>query len=272
MDRDRGAYRTAQLLKAGETAASIRAAARAGGLDDIGPGWWAVPTADRDVVAAVRAGGVLSCVSALKLYGLWIAPGYPGLHVRCSRHGEENGKRRCSPFGRQPPTRHAVDDLPTALACATKCMSDEDWIAAVDSALNQKLTTLEALQRAWPRIPRRVLNMLGKCDGRAQSGTETIVRLRLRALGFHVEVQKWIDNVGWVDLVVGRLVIECDSRGFHTSKEARTNDARRDRHTQIGNRIVVRIMYDEVLYCWPEVLADIRAFTDADRHRDRRRR
>ncbi|WP_138917946.1 hypothetical protein [Gordonia effusa] len=102
------------------------------------------------------------------------------------------------------------------------------------------------------------------------SGTESIVRLRLRVLGFNVDVQVLIEEVGRVDLVVGQLVIECDSAGFHTSKQARTADSRPDRQTLIGHRIVIRLMYDEVIFDWPVVLREIRALTDTGRHRDRR--
>lgn len=151
MGEDWGVYRTAELLRMGESTASIRVAARNGDLLDLRPCWWAIGSANETVAMAVKAGGVLSCVSALRLRGIWVAPGYHGVHVRLSRHGEDSGKRRCAPFGRQIPTRRAVDDVETALACAARCMSEEDWVAAVDSALNKKLTSMNVLRRRWGR-------------------------------------------------------------------------------------------------------------------------
>lgn len=207
-------------------------------------------------------------MSALRLYGIWVATKCcPGLHIRLSRHGEATGVRRCRGFGPIPPTDQPVDSLPTALACAYKCMSTEEWIAAVDSALHQNLVTVDDLLAAWSHVPAGVRRALDRTDARAESGTETIVRIRLRSLGFRVHCQVHIPKVGRVDLVIGRLIIECDSEGHHGSPAQRRNDYRRDRRSQIGRWLVIRVDYVDVLDDWPEVLADIRAITDADQHR-----
>jgi very-short-patch-repair endonuclease len=113
----------------------------------------------------------------------------------------------------------------------------------------------------------RVAALLDKCDPDSQSGTESITRVRLRAVGFSVVVQPRIPGVGRVDLRVGRLLLECDSIRHHTSLENYHNDRRRDRRALVDGWLAMRITYDDVLYGWDAVIADIRAITRSDRHR-----
>lgn len=269
-----GVFRANDLLrKVSGTYQELYDALDTGHVERLRHGWYATPGADAATVAAVRAGGVLSCVSALAAHGIWVAHREQStLHVRMSRHAESTGIRVCHAFGPIPSTPTAVDSLPTALACAARCLDDEHWIAAVDSALQQKKLTLDSLVEAWGHTPVWVAQMLDRCDGRAQSGTESITRIRLRANNFRVMVQVWIPEVGIVDLLMGRLIIECDSEEFHGAPAHRRNDYRRDRNALIGRWPVIRIDYDDVMNRWPEILDDIRAITATDLHRRRRRR
>ncbi len=99
-----------------------------------------------------------------------------------------------------------------------------------------------------------------------------MVRLRLRALGYAVEVQSEIPGIGRVDLRVGRLLIECDSKSHHTSLANYRNDRRRDRVALEHGWLTMRLTYDDVLYDWDGVLGSIRAITLPERHRMRRDR
>jgi very-short-patch-repair endonuclease len=110
-----------------------------------------------------------------------------------------------------------------------------------------------------------------KCEPESQSGTESITRLRLRAAGFTVVVQPVILGIGRVDMRMGRLLIGCDSQSHHTSLDNYRNDRRRDRKALPDRWLTMRITYDDVLYGWEDVLADIRSITRTDRHRIRRR-
>lgn len=264
-------YSRAQLLSRNETDASIRRRLRNGSLTTLRPGWFARPDADPDVVAAVRRGGAMSCVSALRRYGFWVAPGYDSLHVRASRHHQHLRRDFCRPPGRPLPVTAAVDPIAPALVSAAGCMSEEDWIAVTDSVANTTKTSIADLAAQLPAANRRIENMLAKCDARAQSGTESIVRVRLRARGFHVVIQPAVREVGLVDLRLGRLIIECDSEMHHTSRASYRNDRRRDRKSVVQQLLPMRLTYDDVLYGWDEVLEDIVAVTDRDRHRIRKR-
>lgn len=66
-------------------------------------------------------------------------------------------------------------------------------------------------------------------DERAESGPETLARLICRTFGVSVEPQVWINGVGRVDLVIdGWIIVECDSRGFHSGWERQESDRMRD--------------------------------------------
>ncbi|AZG47819.1 endonuclease domain-containing protein [Gordonia insulae] len=212
----------------------------------------------------------MSCVSALRHHGLWIPPGYDDLHVRGSRHHAR--RDFCRTPGRPLPVLTPIDPAPVALMVAARCMSREDWIVVCDSLLNSSGTSIRSLRSEMPQSSREIEDRMLRCDARAQSGTESAVRLRLRARGFHVVVQPKIPGVGYVDLQVGRLLLECDSKLHHTSPENYANDRRRDRKTLASGLITMRLTYDDVIYGWAETIADITAVTDADRHRPRRTR
>nr|WP_246833218.1 hypothetical protein [Williamsia sp. 1138] len=271
MVMDVGVYSRNELRRLGVDEPHLRRCVRDGSLTRLRSGWYATATPDPDVAEAVRRGGVLGCVSALRKHGLWVPPGYERLHVRASKHGKQLRAGSCQGPGRPRPADAALDSVPVALGCASRCMSAEDWVAVCDSVLNTLGLTVSKLQLEMGTISGRIGNLMDKCDPRSQSGTESLARLRLRAAGFTVHVQPSIPEVGWVDLRVGRLLIECDSKEHHTGFDNYQNDRRRDRNALVGKWLTMRITYDDVLYGWNEVMADVRAITQTDRHRMRQR-
>lgn len=237
-------------------------------LDSPRKDWYAAPGCHSVVKDAVSAGGVLSCVSALKYYGFWVPPGYSNDHVRRARSSAQY-QQSCRGFSRTAAGRTAVDPVVTALECAARCLREEDWIAVCDSVQNALGLSADALRGAMGTLPARVQGWFAKTDCDAQSGTESIVRVRLRALGYKVVVQPRVEGVGHSDLRIGRLVIECDGRQYHSSAAEFQADRTRDRKAVIDGWIVIRLTYDDVLFGWAEVLEDIRAITRKDRHRRR---
>ena len=265
---DLGIYTRKQLLQTGETDRTIRCSLRHGDLRRVRHGWYATRSAPDDVVEAVRRGGAVSCVTALTHYGFWVAPGYDSLHVRGSKHLRQSAF--CNPAGKPLPVTDAIDTAELALACAAYCMSGEDWIAVTDSYLNKSRRTPTDLRATLAaRLSPPKLRLLSQCDGRSQSGTESIVRVRLRSLRYTVVVQPQIRGVGRVDLRVGKLLIECDSKLHHTSLRNYRNDRRRDRTAMVNGWLTMRLTYDDIIYDWPAVLADIQAVTRPRRHRMR---
>ncbi|MFT3660081.1 MAG: hypothetical protein QM809_01420 [Gordonia sp. (in: high G+C Gram-positive bacteria)] len=251
-------------------AREIRRRLRVGDLITVRRGWYAAPRHDPDVVAAVRAGGVLSCVSALARYGFWVPPGYTGDHARIGR-GVASKSRACRGFSETAAGTLGVDPMTVALECAARCMRPEDWIATCDSVQNSLGRSAAEIRGAMGHLPEHVLALFDKTDARAQSGTESLCRVRLRALRYKVVVQPQIPEVGRADLRIGRLIIECDGRRYHSDEAAYRNDRIRDRRATVGKWLTFRVTLDDVIYpCgWNEVVEDIRAITAADRHRFR---
>ncbi|MEJ9079570.1 type IV toxin-antitoxin system AbiEi family antitoxin domain-containing protein [Gordonia malaquae] len=262
-------YTRAQLLAMGYDDELIRRAVQSGVLVRLRVGWYAARLHDPTIAAAVRDGGVLTCVDALQFHGLWIPPGHPGLHLRRTPH--LTGKLpECRPLvGRLRTANEAVDPIPVALNHATRCLDSDEWIAVCDSYRNRTGVGRGDLAADMGVTGSKVIGMLEKTDRRSQSGTESIARVRLRAVGYDVVVQPAVEGVGHTDLRIGKLLLECDSVRHHTSKEDYERDHHRDRRALVDGWIVMRLTYDDILYDWDGVLADIRAITRAGRHRAR---
>lgn len=259
-----------QLLSIGCSDSDIRRAVRTGALLRLRPGWYRGRSAHDAVVRAVQAGGALSCVAALKLHGAWVPPG-SDLHVRRSPYHRARKPGRvhgCRCPGRpRAAVSRAVDTLSDAVTAATSCLSTEAAVAVLDSVLERRLMRLEELTELLSGLPgrRRLLDLI---DQRAQSGTETFSRLRLRSRRIRLRPQVTIGDIGRVDLLVGeRLVIEVDSRAHHTSPQNYARDRARDRRLVSLGYIVVRLTYEDVMYDWDTVVADIIAIIRRRRHR-----
>jgi len=264
MKRQSGVVRAADLRAHGLTDWEIRKASTNGGLTWVRQGWYALPGADSPVVEAVRRGGALSCVSALKWHGVWVPP-IARSHWRVPRHRLDG--KSCHGYGASPPVAAAVDPVLTAFGCAARCLSAESLVVVADSIMNKRLAELADLRGEVSAAPVRVRELLGRCDKRAESGTETMARLRFRSRRIRVRIQVYIAGVGRVDLLIGdRLIIECDSTEHHTSRANYANDRRRDRRAVARGYLVIRLTYEEVLFGWDEVIADIVAIIQRGDH------
>lgn len=266
-----------QAHAAGWTMAQLTAEVRAGHLVRPRRGFYAVPDAPEDLVRAVRVGGSATGPTALRQLGVWTAPDRR-LHVRLPPHagrrhhpdhpGEELPQRAAvclhwsSRFSDEPTplTFTAAVPLLTALEHALDCWSPEYAIAAIDSALHLQLLSRSALEQLRRDLPLRHRALLHEVDGRADSGTESICRVRLRRAGLQVRPAVRIPGVGTVDLLIeGRLVVEVDGREYHTSDEQFEVDRRRDTQLAALGYRVLRFSYRQVIHEWPSVERAIRA-------------
>ncbi|GAA4394288.1 endonuclease domain-containing protein [Tsukamurella soli] len=221
-------------------------------------GWYAHSSADSSVVSAVSAGGVLSCVAALERRGVWIPPGARGRHVRFPKAARSAGARGCKPYRADPPLVGAVDTAAVAVAAAANHVGEEDLIVILDSMVNKGMLEQCDVRDVLSDSPHAHKNLWTRCDGRADSGTETMTRLRLRARGIRLSVQVPIAGVGLVDLLVGRrLVIEVDGEEPH--RDRFHSDRTRDRKLRVLGFEPLRLTYHDVVYSWDEVVQDILA-------------
>ena len=248
-----GICRTRDLIAAGWSGHDIQRARSAGSLVRLRQGWYSHPRADERAARAVRAGGALGCASALAFHGAWDVSGTT-VHVHTDHNHTAplpSGLIRCP--GTEPDDRapvQAVDDLETALRTASRCLDDELFTTCCDSLLHRRMMTMEQMARTLRGRP-GPLAALQQCD-RSESGTETLVRLRLRRRGVRVRTQVVVQGIGRVDLLVGeRLVIEVDSRAHHTGEERYRADRARDLALMARGFLVIRLTYEQVMFDWP---------------------
>lgn len=262
MDESYTIYRTAELRTAGWSKLDLRSAVASGTLIRVRQGQYvqaACPDACRE---AARLGGKLDCVSAVRAYGSFVLDRHP-VHVQL-----DPAASRVPPAGNAirhwretDAPRHAAIVTPVeALRQAVACLSDPYAIVSmVDSALHIGLIRLDQLSEVFADVPRRKRRLAFRLNKRAESGSESIVRMLLEELGCDVAVQVVFSAVGRVDLVVdGWLVVECDSREHHSSPEQQVRDRQRDRMLATLGYITLRLIAEEVFYNIDAVRAALR--------------
>lgn len=248
-----------QLRTAGMTRTDLRHALASGALRCIRRGWYATKLANTEVVAAVAGGGVLSCLSALRLHEVWVPGESTPVHIR-ARASAHRGVHRtfCEQYGRPESEITSVDELTVALRHALRCLDPEGIVVVCDSILNQGLLELSDLVTVFRQAPARIRALLDKCDGTAQSGTESMTRFRLRARGVELRSQVDITGVGIVDFVIGTsLIVEVDGYETHSSKDQFEKDRERDRKAVELGYIVIRLTYHQVVHEWESAEASI---------------
>lgn len=268
---NRGAAPARLLRGEGITKGHVASLLARGVITQVRIGWYAAPSIDRRIAAAVRAGGMAACATSLAVHGVWVAD-QPALHV-------------ARPIGTPGDLdtighRHRPDDDPTwclepirrAVERFIRCAPFDEAIAAIDSALRLSgslgwrfdRADLTAIIAAAPRRYRRILEWV---DPRADSGLESLVRVRLRSLGIVAVPQVRIAGVGRVDLLVGeRLVIETDGRAHHLGRQF-AEDRRRDAELLRQGYLVLRLTWESVLFDWTRSVAIIAEVVRRGDHR-----
>ncbi|KAB7755800.1 endonuclease domain-containing protein [Mycolicibacterium mucogenicum] len=219
-------------------------------------GWYASPSADPHVVRAVTAGGVLGCVSVLRRFRVWVPDS--DLHIRYATRARRSlpGGRSCHPYRLDPPVAGAIDPVEVAVASAANCLDAEGLVVVLDSMLNKRMIQMADARDIVAASPFARRHLAERCDPESESGTETMIRLRLRALRIHLRTQVDIPGVGRVDILVGdRLIIEADSREHHLPRYQA--DRTRDRVATSMGYLVIRLTYEDVVYRWDRVESDI---------------
>jgi very-short-patch-repair endonuclease len=248
-----------ELRRSGVTRHQLRRLVDGGRLRRVRVGWYADATADREVFAAIRCGGTQTCRAALRRHGVWVTSGTVPPHARLEPHARRHDDM---PIHRSTgDSEGGIDEPVTALRAGLRCLPDEESVCAIDSILNSKLASRARLERELTTPGAR--RLLALADGRAQSGLETLARLRLRSRGLKIRVQVPIPPAGRVDLLVGdRLVIELDGDEWHSTRKQREEDRRRDSALVARGYLVMRAGYHRVLDDWDaferEVLTVVR--------------
>lgn len=248
------AFRTRELRAAGLSKHAIATAVEAGTLVRLHRGLYCPPDTDDGCQSASRLRGRLTCLSELRRLGVFVRDRPPlHVHVRSS-----SARLPAAPAGarvhrevllREPhPCDLSVHPL-DALRCAVQCQDPRASVATLDSALHLGLLRDDELDELFAALPRRYRRLRRLLDARMESGPETLMRLILRALGCRFDVQVRIDGVGRVDFVVdGWLIIECDSREFHSDWQAQVRDRERDLAAAAQGFVTLRVVAEHLLW------------------------
>ncbi|WP_137844392.1 DUF559 domain-containing protein [Microbacterium sp. 2FI] len=268
-------YRTrADLLEDGMSGREITRAVRAGVLIRARRDRYLHIETPDAVVRAVRVGGRLTCLSLLQLLGVFVLANVR-LHVHVPRDATrmrtpQSRSRRLRPrrslgtrlhwlAAPEVDVRSTCADIRVALAHAVLCQPPRAAVASIDSALNLGLLGADALRDVFAMLPAKYGALERLVDGRAQSGPETFVRLMARGLGCDIELQVAFAGIGFVDLVLdGWLVVECDSRQYHSGWAQQLKDYRRDLALARLGYCVLRLTAEDIMYRPEEVLAALR--------------
>ena len=260
-----------QLSAHGFTRAALAGALQSGQIVRLQRGTYACAHLDRATAACASIGGALTCISVLRERDVW-SGNDRRVHAQLSPHSSARvppsirAHREFARFGMESPWRATPLQ---ALWQAMRCLGTEDAIAAMESAIHEKLLTEADVRRLGVLAPRRLERGVKQLISNSGSGNETKVRLRLVAEGYRVEPQGVVPGLGHhQDLVVEDCIgLEIDSKKWHGEERIAT-DADRDLRSEGLGRHVLRIRPEHVDYSWPQTLAVIdRAVTDARRLR-----
>jgi len=145
----------------------------------------------------------------------------------------------------------------------------ETSLIVLESACNVRLVSISTATNLILECPRlRARQLATWFDPRAESGTETRVRLFLARRGYKVRSQPSVRGVGRVDLLVGEsLIIECDSHAHHTGEANYRGDRSRDLNATASGHRVVRLTWEQVFLTWATTQALLLAHLRTRRYR-----
>lgn len=254
--------RTVELKQRGVTERELTRAVRTGEIVRARQGVYALPDADDDLVHAAAHGGSVGCAAAAARHGLWVLRIPTVAHIWMGRSGTPRGHRDgCRihwtvgrvDVGSLPPVRIALLQLAV-------CGDEETFFAALESALRRSMLVPADLRWLADRVPTSLCWLLEFARDDADSGLESLVRLRLHRIGISVRTQVIIGGVGEVDFLVGDLlIVEADGKENHDGDDKRHKDLRRDAAAASLGYQTLRFDYDLIVNDWPVVEAAILA-------------
>lgn len=280
--------RTSELRARGVTKREIARASASGEIRRIRQGVYATTSASDELVHAAAHGGSPACQAAGRAHGLWILDAnepseqpQAAFHVWYGTAGDRHpcGRDSCTRvtahwddgvvlLGRLPPVENVLLQIAV-------CAGEEAFFVAFESALRQTLLSTGALTWLSWRLPPSLRWLLDFARTDADSGLESLVRLRLHRIGISVRTQVNIDGVGEVDFVIGdRLIVEADGKGNHDDvgeddgrvSSHRHKDLLRDARAAARGYETLRFDYAMIVHDWPTVEAAILTKVAAGAH------
>lgn len=251
-------YRALRLE--GRSRREIEAGVREGSLIHLRRGVYAAADACEHALRAATHGGGLACLSAARHLGLWTLDPQDGLprstHVWVPAHGQTYAHTPCRCVAHWnadsgPPGPFLVASAGRSLLHIRHCAGLEAFFVGYESALRQGLLTSADRRLLHEQLDAAARDLMAFAHNDADSGLESLVRLRLRPFGLSVRTQASIFSVGRVDLLIGeRLIIEIDGRANHDGPSLRHKDLVRDAYAAAWGYVTLRFDYSLVMSNW----------------------
>ncbi len=256
-----GIARGTELATYGWSRKRLSAAVHQQAIIRVRPGVFASRDAHEDVVIAAAHGGAVTCARALRLHRVWVLD-VQDEHVHVwlgqGNRAHTHSGCHCVPHYRPGRLLLGIAPLEDALVHAFACHGSEFFFVAFESAWNLRLLSASARQRIRTALPRDARWLVDFARGDAQSGLESLLRLRLHLLGIAVQPQVEIGGVGRVDMVIeGCLILEADGRANHESAPKRHRDLVRDAAASQRGYETLRFDYAQIVHEWDAVVAAI---------------
>jgi len=244
------------LAAAGHSPHYVAIAVSRGRVVRVRPGWIATPEADPLLVAAARAGAVLTCITEARRLELWVLA-EDRLHLGAPATSGGVRSAGAHIHWAAPPIPRAPgvleDPIENVLAIVARCQPHDVALAIWESALRKGLVTVDALRRLPLGPAARAL-----CEEAvpwSDSGLESFVAPRLRWLGLSIRAQTWVQGHR-VDFLIGeRLVLQIDG-GHHVGAQ-RAEDVAHDAALLLMGYHVIRVTYAQMVDGWPAVQEQI---------------
>lgn len=237
----------------------LSGAVRDGSVIRVRPGVFAVPSASPDLVSAAAHGGAVTCSSALRMHDVWALRRDEQLHVWVGTSGRVHHiDCDCVTHYFEGRTLLGVAPLDDALVHVYQCCGEEVFFAALESALKKRKIGAGMRARLRERLPIAARWLVDFARRDADSGLESLLRLRLHLLGIRLDCQVEIPTVGRVDFVIdGMLILEADGMENHDGGSHRHKDLRRDAAASAIGYETLRFDYALIVHDWPVVEAAI---------------
>lgn len=257
-----GIARGVRLQEFGLSRRVLSEAVKDGTILRVRPGVFANVSTDRRLVAAAEHGGALTCGGALRLHGIWTLQDDQVPHVWLGGTGRVHHPRTCTCVGHffGGVMRLGLAPLEIVLVHVFHCHGDEAFFAALESALRTGRIRAAAKDRIRRRLPTGAHWLVDLARKDADSGLESLLRLRLYILGIRLVCQVDIPTVGRVDFVIGdRLILEVDGKENHDGEVHRHKDLVRDAAASALGYETLRFDYAQIVHDWQSVEAAVLA-------------
>ncbi|HEY5223664.1 MAG TPA: DUF559 domain-containing protein [Microbacteriaceae bacterium] len=256
----------AVLGQQGFSAYKVRQAINAKRVVRVGRHRVALSECDPALLRAVQLGGQLTCVSAAAYRKLWTMDD-ERLHVAVPPTFSENATDGKEPkpllhWGKGLSPTHVTDTIVSVinmLAHVALCQPPELAVAIFDSALNKGLVARRELIQLAHAAGGRMRQVVELVNSGADSGIESVLRVRLGWRGIVLRIQVVLDGHPVDGLIGERLVIQADGFGPHSTSPQRSRDLRQDARLVRQGYTVLRFSYAQILYEWDYVEQEILA-------------